>query len=39
VLLINVDMGAMQSGEVGTATLELRGGGHKVHLPITAVRP
>ena len=38
-LQIDIDMGAMNSGEVGTAVLELRGGGHTVRLPVIGVRP
>lgn len=38
-LQVDIDLSAMNSGEVGTATIELRGGGHVVRLPVTAVRP
>jgi len=38
-LQIDIDMSTMDSGEIGTATIELRGGGHTVRLPVTGVRP
>jgi subtilisin family serine protease len=37
-LAIVVDMAALAPGNLATATLELRGGGRRVHLPIVAVR-
>jgi subtilisin family serine protease len=38
-LQIDVDLSAMGSGELGTAAIELRGGGRTVRIPVVAVRP